>query len=146
MGALMQANADRIRPYDAEHANLIVDVQGILETLNRSGLSFQITSGADGLLDFKLREMTDELVAPEGEELPDTVAEAALWLRNKACERYPDSRFARKYRNQVERGGCIHTPGTRWARSCACTCPTEQPHPAHGAYLTNPKCPAHGFT
>ena len=50
----MQANADRIRPYDAEHANLLVDVQGIFETLHRSGVRFGITAGADGLIDVYL--------------------------------------------------------------------------------------------
>ena len=147
MGALMQANADRIQPYDREHANLIVDMQGIWETLHRSGFSFGITTGEDGLIDVYLcGRTTDELWIPEGDELPGTVAEIVLWLRDKARERYPNSRFARKYRNQVERFGCCHTPGTEWAQSCGCTCPTEQQQPARGAYLVDPKCPAHGFT
>ncbi len=141
----MQGNADRIQPYDAEHANFVIDVQGILETLHRPGLRFSITSGADGLIDVSLGDpTTDEFAFPEG-ELPLTVAETALWLRDKASEQYPKSRFARKYRNQVERGGCIHTPGTEWARLSGCTYPTDQPRPTGGSYLVNPKCPAHGF-
>ena len=46
-----------------------------------------------------------------------TITEAVRWLRNQASQHYPDKRFARRYRNQVDRFGSIHTPGNRWARS-----------------------------
>jgi|SRR5215469_3957268 len=140
----MPAHTDR-KPYDAEDANLIIDVRGILETLHRSGFTFAIACGGDGSIDVRLGDHTASAIAnTQGDKLL-TVAEAALWLRNAACDLYPDSRFARKYRNRAERRGCIHTPGTRWARSWGCTCPTDQPQQSDAGYLVDPKCPAHGF-
>lgn len=141
----MPAIAD-IEPDDAEHANLILDVQGILETLHSSGLAFVLACDGRGSIAVKLgAPIGSEPSSTDAADAPLTVAEAAVWLRDNACAQYPNSDFSRRYRNQVERRGCIHTPGTRWARSCGCICPAEQPQPANGAYFINPKCPAHGF-
>lgn len=142
----MKMNNERIQPYNEEHANFIIDVQGILEALHQSGLAFELICDGGGPIIVKLADPTgSDLWRPNAADPPLTVATAVSWLRDKACEHYPDTRFARKYRNQVERFGNIHTPGTRWARTCGCTCPADQPRATYGA-LIDPRCPAHGFT
>jgi hypothetical protein len=76
--ALMQGNMDQIEPYDAEHANFIIDVQGSLETLHRSGLGFG-TCGGHGPIDVQLGHHTaDRVASTAGDELPPSIRGCAL--------------------------------------------------------------------
>jgi hypothetical protein len=146
MEVSMGGNRDDREAYGPEHANFTIDVKGILEALHRWGLTAEITWSGRGPIEVKLgHALTGNVASTGAEDEVLTVAEAALWLRNKACQHFPESRFARKYRNQVERPGSIHSPGTRWARSCGCTCPAEQRRPGDSTYRVDPNCPAHGF-
>jgi hypothetical protein len=67
------------------------DVEAILNDLHASEINASISWVWDGGFHVTLG-------APQIEEcaLP-TVRDAVLWLRDKACEHFPDSDFARKY-------------------------------------------------
>lgn len=55
MGALMRENAEGIEtPYAEEHANLIIDMQDILEALGQSALTIKIDCGGRGGIDVHL--------------------------------------------------------------------------------------------
>lgn len=126
--------------------NYIIDVAGILESLHASGVAAKIYWDGPGAIELKLGHATAGIVAtthPADEIF--SVAEAALWLRERACRYFPDSPFAWRYRNRVERPGATNTPGTRGARLLGCTCPTTPRRADNFYYLVDPKCPAHGF-
>ena len=68
-----------------------LDIEAILSDLYASEINASISWIWDG-------GFQATLGAPPVEEyaLP-TIRNAVLWLRDKACERFPDSEFARKY-------------------------------------------------
>ena len=137
----MNASTEADAPED-----YMIDVVGILEALHVSGLTAEITWNGPGAISLALGHSTTGSVASTSPNYEIfTVAEAALWLRNQACRHFPDSRFALKYRNRVERPGAINTPGTTGARSWGCTCPTEQPRRPSDQCVIDPRCPSHGF-
>jgi predicted RNA-binding Zn ribbon-like protein len=71
-----------------------LDVEAILNDLYASKINASISWVWDGGIDVKLG---DPLNGYKAEDKVSTFAEAAAWLRDQACTRYPDSEFARKY-------------------------------------------------
>jgi hypothetical protein len=140
----MGERSDYPDAYGPEDANVVVDVRGILAALHQSGHTVSIRWNGSGSIELTFGDPErGDLAVTRAKDEVLTIAEAALWLRDQACRHYPDSRFARRYRNQIERSGSCFTPGSEWAGGC--TCPTGQGAVLDGTYRVDPKCPAHGF-
>ena len=71
-----------------------IDVEAILDDLYASETNVEIFWLWDGGIDVKLG---DELNGYRAEGQVSTMHEAAVWLRDQACQQHPDSGFARKY-------------------------------------------------
>jgi hypothetical protein len=142
----MVGNAGHPEGDGPEQGNWMVDVKGILEALHESGLAVEITWDGPGSIELTLGQpIAGEVASTDIDDEIFTLAEAVLWLRDRACRHFPDSDFALKYRNRAERPGAINTPGTRWARLWGCTCPEDQPKTGTDRCTVDPRCPAHGF-
>jgi hypothetical protein len=78
-----------------------INVEAILDDLHDSEINVAISWLWDGGIDVKLGgikvKLGDELNGYKAEGKVSSMAEAAVWLRDKACQQYPDSGFARKY-------------------------------------------------
>ena len=70
------------------------DLEEILSALYESEINASISWLWDGGIDVMLG---DELSGYKAEGKVSTFAEATAWLRDQACQHYPDSVFARKY-------------------------------------------------
>jgi hypothetical protein len=73
---------------------LKLNVETILDDLCASEINASISWLWEGGI---VVELGDPLNGYDAEGKVSTVAEAALWLRDQACEHYPDSEFAQKY-------------------------------------------------
>ena len=71
-----------------------INAEGILDELYASEINVSISWLWDDGIDVKLG---DPLNGYDAEGKVTTIAEAAVWLRDQACQHYPDSEFARKY-------------------------------------------------
>jgi hypothetical protein len=71
-----------------------MSVEAILDDLYESEINASISWFWDNRIDVKLG---DPLNGYAAEDKVSTLAEAAAWLRDQACQHYPDSEFARKY-------------------------------------------------
>jgi hypothetical protein len=71
-----------------------INVEAILDDLYASEINVSISWLWDDGIDVKLG---DPLNGYDAESKVTTIAEAAVWLRDRACQHYPDSEFARKY-------------------------------------------------
>jgi len=71
-----------------------IDVEAILDDLYASEINVDISWLWDGGIDVRLG---DQLNGYKAEGKVSTMHEAAVWLRDQACQHYPDSGFARKY-------------------------------------------------
>jgi hypothetical protein len=69
------------------------DLEEILRALYDSEINASISWLWDGGIDVQLG---DELNGCKAEGKVSTIREAVLWLRDQACQHYPDSTFARK--------------------------------------------------
>jgi hypothetical protein len=69
-------------------------LEEILQALCDSEINASISWLWDGGIDVKLG---DELTGYDAEGQVSRFAEASTWLRDQACQHYPDSGFARKY-------------------------------------------------
>jgi hypothetical protein len=70
-----------------------INVEAILDDLYASEINVEISWLWDGGIDVKLG---DELNGYKAEGKVSTMREAAVWLRDQACQHYSDSGFARK--------------------------------------------------
>ena len=70
------------------------DLEEILSALYESEINASISWLWDGGIDVMLG---DELSGYKGDGKVSAFAEATAWLRDQACQHYPDSGFARKY-------------------------------------------------
>src|SRR3954451_17382460 len=68
--------------------------------------------------------------------LSSDIGPAVAWLRTKACELFPNSRFADRY---GRRHGSPYVPGTPKARAAGCICHWRDPD--REARLVEPRCP-----
>ena len=71
-----------------------INVEAILDDLYASEINVSISWLWDDGIDVKLG---DPLNGYDAEGKVTTIAEAAIWLRDQACQHYPDSGFARKH-------------------------------------------------
>jgi hypothetical protein len=71
-----------------------INVEAILDDLYASEINVKISWLWDGGIDVMLG---DELNGYKAEGKVSTFADAAVWLRDQACQHYPDSGFASKY-------------------------------------------------
>jgi len=71
-----------------------INVEAILDDLYASEINVSISWLWDDGIDVKLG---DPLNGYDAEGKVSTIAEAVVWLRDQACQHYPDSEFARKY-------------------------------------------------
>jgi hypothetical protein len=78
-------------------------VEAILDDLYASEINVEISWLWDGGVDVKVGrrvvnvKLGDPLNGYDAKGKVKTMAEAAIWLRDQACQHYPDSEFARKY-------------------------------------------------
>jgi hypothetical protein len=71
---------------------------------------------------------------------PGIVDDALNWLQEKACEAYPDSLIADKYRPPYV---SPYVPGSPRARAAGCICCPRTPEEWHPHAIAH--CPEHGF-
>jgi len=71
-----------------------INVEEILDDLYASEINVKISWLWDGGIDMKLG---DPLNGYDAEGKVETMGEVAIWLRDQACQHYPDSEFARRY-------------------------------------------------
>ena len=71
-----------------------INVEAILDDLYSNEINVSISWLWDDGIDVKLG---DPLNGYDAEGKVSTIAEAVVWLRDQACQHYPDSEFARKY-------------------------------------------------
>ena len=71
-----------------------ISIEAILDDLYASEINVEISWLWDDGIDVKLGA---PLNGYDAEGKVTTIAEAAVWLRDQACQHYPDSEFARKY-------------------------------------------------
>ena len=80
-----------------------IDVEAILDDLYASEINAQISWLWDGGIDVRMGrrginvKLGDPLNGFDAKGKVKTMLEAAVWLRDQACQHYPDSEFARKY-------------------------------------------------
>jgi len=92
-------------PYVSQPGNLHrPGVEGILDDLYASEINVEISWLWDGGIDVKVGrrrginvKLGDPLNGFDAKGTVKTMAEAVVWLRDQACQHYPDSEFARKY-------------------------------------------------
>ena len=73
-----------------------IDIEAVINDLYASEINASISWAWDGGIDL---ELGDPLNGYDAYGKVSTVAEVAAWLRDHACQHYPDSEFARKYRD-----------------------------------------------
>ena len=80
-----------------------INVEAILDDLYASEINVEISWLWDGGIDVKVSrrdinvKLGDPLNGYDARGKAKSIIEAAVWLRDKACQHYPDSEFARKY-------------------------------------------------
>ena len=80
-----------------------INVEEILDDLYASEINVEISWYWDGGIDVKIGrrginvQLGDRLNGYGAKGKVKTMTEAAVWLRDRACQQYPDSEFARKY-------------------------------------------------
>jgi hypothetical protein len=80
-----------------------INVEAILDDLFASEVNAEISWFWFGGIDGRLRrrgivvKLGDPLNGYAATGRAHTMAEAAVWLRDHACQHYPESEFARKY-------------------------------------------------
>lgn len=81
-----------------------ISVEAILDDLYASEINVEISWLWDGGIDVKVGsrmgidvKLGDPLNGYDAKGKVKTMAEAAFWLRDQACQHYPDSEFAGKY-------------------------------------------------
>ena len=80
-----------------------INVEKILDELYASEINVEISWLWDGGIDVKLGrrgigvKLGDPLNGYDAKGKVRTMAKAAVWLRDQACKRHPDSEFARKH-------------------------------------------------
>ena len=80
-----------------------INVEAILDDLFASEINAEISWLWFGRTEGRLRrrgidvKLGDPLNGYTATAKVHTMAEAAVWLRDQACQHYPDSEFARKY-------------------------------------------------
>jgi hypothetical protein len=81
-----------------------INVEAILDDLYASEINVEISWLWDGGIDVKVGrrrginvKLGDPLNGYDAKGKVKTMAEAAAWLRDQACQHYPDSEFAWKY-------------------------------------------------
>ena len=81
-----------------------INVEAVLDDLYASEINVEISWLWDGGIDVKVGrrrginvKLGDPLNGYEAKGKVKTMAEAAVWLRDQACQHYSDSEFARKY-------------------------------------------------
>jgi len=92
-------------PYVSQPGNLHgPDVEAILDDLYASEINVEISWLWDGRIDVKVGrrrginvKLGDPLNGFDAKGTVKTMVEAAVWLRDQACQHYADSEFARKY-------------------------------------------------
>jgi hypothetical protein len=82
---------------------MTINVGEILDDLYASEINVEISWFWDGGIDVKIGgrgisvRLGDRLNGYGAKGKVKTITEAAVWLRDQACQHYPDSEFARKY-------------------------------------------------
>jgi hypothetical protein len=80
-----------------------INVEAILDDLYASEINVEISWLWDGGIAVRVGrrgisvKLGDPLNGFDAKGKVSTIAEAAVWLRDQACQHYPDSEFARKY-------------------------------------------------
>jgi hypothetical protein len=82
----------RESPYEQGCGMTSLDIEAILNDLHASEISGEIS----WVWDSGFRVAVGAPAVAEEWSLP-TIRDAVLWLRDQACQHYPDSEFARKY-------------------------------------------------
>jgi hypothetical protein len=113
---------------------------GVLQDLYKSDINVSISWVSINSITVKLGDRVRGVVV-EG-NLNAGIEVAVGWLRDKACELYPDSLFADKYRPPYV---SPYVPGSPEARAIGCTCPPDQTPDEQGSYEVISKCIEHGY-
>ena len=80
-----------------------INVEAILDDLYATEINVEISWIWDGGIDVKVGrrginvKLGDPLNGYDAKGKVKSMIQAAVWLRDQACQHYPDSEFARKY-------------------------------------------------
>jgi hypothetical protein len=105
----------------------------ILNDLHASKISVSIVWVLGGEIAVELGDLENGVVAKR--IFPAGIVEVTEWLRDQACERYPNSAFTQKYGPRP-----VTIPGSPEARALGCICPSDQT--GSTLYRVHIECPA----
>jgi hypothetical protein len=109
----------------------------LFQDLQSSGIGFRISWSANDGFDVSIGLNSGGSVAEAN--LQTSIDDATNWLRDKACELYPETAFASQYEPPY-RSPC--EPGTPEAQAAGCICAPGLDD--YGYHYWEPKCPEHG--
>ena len=122
---------DTWKEFDAAVAGVI------LQELHTSNISVSLGWGTGNSIEATLRNSRGRIIATErfGE-----VVEAVAWLRDVACEAFPQSAIASKC---WPADPSTPVPGSAKDIAAGCICPKGQKQNSEGIYRIHPGCPVH---
>lgn len=126
---------------DLHEGNGFGDPTGeFLEDLRESNINFSISWIANQGTDVKVGDEVTGVVTQE--RVPGRVADAIGWLSDKACELYPNTKFAAKY-TYIPPYESPYDVASPEARAVGCICPGLR---QDGEMYSNTNCPEHGIS
>src|SRR3954464_7130355 len=111
----------------------------VIQDLHDSDINLSISWISTDHINVQLGDQEHGVLATE--ELGADVSAAVAWLRTKACELFPSSRFADRYGPPYE---SPYLPSTPEARAAGCICDWRDPD--GDDERVEPRCPEHGFS